>query len=557
MPRKRKILVAFACLAIAAAKDKPADVAARTAFEKVEASAGIPVAADVEACAAAQKEAEKSGPRTDRDLFKARGAYCSFLKALLSRDRAAILKAADDLDDARDGGKNSAGPLLRAAIDLAKLKASGETAPDASAGRDLRAMLPTVNCMNIWFVGTRTCNSLSNAANLWIGYLALREDQLNAAQEAFQRVEGTPWRPWLAGVMRLEAGQWRDASYALSEASNTWAAREKARLVPFAEWLGPQPDRGEIDARLGYTLFMSGDLQGAQARLDAAIAARPADAFSRLLRARVEENTGLEQAGLADLEEAAKSAAPANAPFYRAVLLERQRKFAESAKEFAAVLASTSEFSINAGYTRADVIAWKALADAAGGACGAPPGELDAAAANASPLFPRKDLEAASLECKLRAASTLANLAALEPALRERYAAPGAPEQPRQRIAAAYVRLGVAAEERKDMYSAAAAYRRALEWWPRDTKARFNLASIYFGDAKYDQAEQEYRLLLSADPFDHEAQYWLAESILAAHPDERRTAEACVMLAQSVQAPDAAKAAQFRASLVNSACPKE
>ena len=115
---------------------------------------------------------------------------------------------------------------------------------------------------------------------------------------------------------------------------------------------------------------------------------------------------------------------------------------------------------------------------------------------------------------------------------------------------------GVAAEDSKDPYSAVAAYRKAIEWDPRNSKARFNLGAIYIEDKHYDQAEAEYRALVEADASDYEAHYWLALSILAQHPEPWRVTEACGLLQKALAINDPGKKAQFLKAMGAAGCPK-
>ena len=104
---------------------------------------------------------------------------------------------------------------------------------------------------------------------------------------------------------------------------------------------------------------------------------------------------------------------------------------------------------------------------------------------------------------------------------------------------------GVTAEDRKDTRAAVAAYRKALDWDPTSGKARFNLGAIYLETKNYRLAEEQYRALVRTDPADYEAQYWLAESILAQPLSPARKNEACELLKRSLSIGDAGKKAQF------------
>jgi tetratricopeptide (TPR) repeat protein len=123
-------------------------------------------------------------------------------------------------------------------------------------------------------------------------------------------------------------------------------------------------------------------------------------------------------------------------------------------------------------------------------------------------------------------------------------------------IANFYADQGVAAEDGKDPYAAVNAYRKALEWNPANSKARFNLGAIYIEDKRYELAEAEYRALVDADASDYEAHYWLAQSILAQHPPPDRVAAACGLLQEALAINDPDKKAQFSKAMRTANCPK-
>jgi len=91
---------------------------------------------------------------------------------------------------------------------------------------------------------------------------------------------------------------------------------------------------------------------------------------------------------------------------------------------------------------------------------------------------------------------------------------------------------------------------------PNNAKARFNLGAIYIEDKRYNLAEEQYRALTQADAGDHEAHYWLAQSILAQHPSPERANEACGLLHLSLAINDPEKKAQFAKALTAAKCPK-
>ena len=534
--RSSSLLLAVLFAAPLGAKENAATKAARESFETVEASANVPPAAEVRACIQAQREAQKATPKPERFVLEARRSYCSFLDAAIAQDSAALRNAAANLTSARGNDRNDSAPLLKVAAAIAVLKSNPSPANAPKALQDLSEPL---NCLTAGFASTRTCNALSGAASLWIGLAALNRAEFPRAEEAFRRVDGSPWNVWLTGIYQQEAQHWREAQLSFASASDAWRIRGTALI----EWLGPRPALGEVPARLAYAQVLAGDGQAAIPALEAALAVRPDDPRSLFLRARLLDS-------LPDLEIAVKAAAKAgNFPLYRAILLERRRDYAGAIHEFDALLASSHDPS-----ERSEIQAWKSLAQASAGECAGDPDAIEQAAATATPLFPKQELTSALLDCRVRRSTSLGQLIALDSLLRPRYFTPGVNDPLRERMAAAFNRIGVQAEDRKDPVAAIASYRRALEWSPRNTKAHFNLGALYLGEEKFPEAETEYRALIDADPNDREAQFWLAESILAAKPDVSRRTEACAFLQQSIKIQDSAKRDQFATAFSTSPC---
>src|SRR5207237_2304546 len=111
----------------------------------------------------------------------------------------------------------------------------------------------------------------------------------------------------------------------------------------------------------------------------------------------------------------------------------------------------------------------------AGGACKSSDA-LESAARAASSRFPKAQADALVFDCRSKQVSNLDQLLALEKMYSGRLDEPKM-RVLRDRIAAGYADQGVAAEDRKDPDSAVTAYRRALDWNPKNTKARFNLGA--------------------------------------------------------------------------------
>ena len=189
----------------------------------------------------------------------------------------------------------------------------------------------------------------------------------------------------------------------------------------------------------------------------------------------------------------------------------------------------------------------------AGGACKSTD-TLETAVKAASSEFPKAQAEAFIFDCRTMQATTLDQFMALEKAYAGRLDASKL-RALRDKIASEYANQGVAAEDRKDPYSAVIAYRKAIEWNPKSAKARFNLGAIYIDDKRYELAEKEYRALVQADAADYEAHYWLGQSILAQRPPPERVVEACGLLRRSLAVNDPEKKAEFAKAVAAAKCP--
>jgi tetratricopeptide (TPR) repeat protein len=500
---------------VLAAKDRKSDIAAKEAFEELE-SQPAPQADALYQCAVTQLGVIRNG-RSQRALALPRDAYCRFLLSLVAADKDALQKAPDLLRKAQGDGRNHMAPLLEILAILARLQ---NGTGDVSV---LAVAIPRVNCPQVEFVNERTCTYILNAARIWSGHSDLIANRLEPAKKILVAAGDSGWIAWSSGLAFLGEREWRPAAASLSQAAKQWSA--SAGSSNLTELLSPAHDLPAVLANLGYAQFMDNNLEAALAALDGAIAARPTDANSLYLRARIRETLGLSGPAMSDLEAAAK-ADPTH--FMEGVLLCRQGKNKEAAEAFE-----------KAPDTAPDLAAWKLLAQG----CDAPADRLAAAAGTASRLFPQQEASRMALDCRLRAAANLDQLMNLDSALHASYR----DRVSQERISNAYLKFGLDAEDHHDIATAVAAYTKAIEWLPLNTKARFNLAAIYVGDQKYELAEPQYRALLEADSSDHESQFWLAQSMLVSRPDAPRKAEACALLRQAVKIEDPARRAQFAA----------
>jgi tetratricopeptide (TPR) repeat protein len=237
------------------------------------------------------------------------------------------------------------------------------------------------------------------------------------------------------------------------------------------------------------------------------------------------------------------------AHYFRGLLLYQAKNYPSAEVEFS--LALTGRLG---DLGKPDVNAWKIMSAVAGSGCKSSDA-LDAAMEAASDKFPKAQANALVFDCRLKQATTLDHYMALAK-LYEKRLDQGKLRELKMLIANGYAAQGVAAEDGRDPYSAVAAYRKAIEWDPGNSKARFNLGAIYIEDKHFEQAEAEYRALVDADGNDYEAHYWLAQSILAQHPPPERVADACELLQKALAINNPAKKAQFLKAMGAANCPK-
>jgi tetratricopeptide (TPR) repeat protein len=472
------------------AKNTKADLAAKSAFDYLE-SLPVPTAEALYTCAVTQLGVIRSG-RSQRAAALPRDAYCRFLLSVVASDREALAHAPVLLAKAQGDGHNNMAALLEVLRILSVLENGSQ---DATA---LPVAIPRVDCAHTDFVNEHSCQEILRAAQAWTG-------------------RSGP----LPGQAAIDSRDWHTASVQLTQ-----LVQQSVTPASLADLLSPKLDLTPIYARLGYAEFMDGNLEAAVNALNRGISgmqanSTPPDPSSLFLRARIRSILGLRDESLADLEAAAP-----NDPVAQGVLFLRQGRLKEAAAAFDRAPAGSP-----------DLAAWKYLAQG----CSAPLDQLTSAAQAASPLFPKQDATNMVVDCRLLSATTLDQLIALDEPLK--LAAPD--RAARERISNAYLKYGLDAEDHQNNAVAEKAYLKSIEWFSLNTKARFNLAAIYIGDRKFDQAETQYRALLEADSADRESEFWLAQCILGSAPTPARKSEACHLLEQAQQINDLNRRAQF------------
>ena len=543
-------------LTAALAQNQPFALKAKADFDKVD-TAPIPELRETQACVQSHAALLAIARPEERYLVHYRKGYCELFGALASDDSSSYQAAARDFIQAVAASRTKATfPAgLRILPEIARLE-RGRTAdsyPDLE--RELEAALAEPTCGPSPVMELHFCQALVETGRLWLGWLAMRREDLERAARVLEPLAGAPWSTWISGRRALASGRFADASAAFEKALKAWEAAEKASYPDVATLLGPRPDLGAHYYQLGQAQFALDRFEQAVTSFDLAVKSSPQLSQAIFLRAKAKEALGLVQPALADYSLAPQTARSANdtswpigdASYRRGLLLYRAKDFTRAESAFA-----TAQGSRLGETSQPDIAAWRAMVAVAAGSC-QNADLLESSARAATDSFPKPEAEALIFSCRLTQASTPEQLVALE----KSFAGRAGQDQIRRlhdRLADLYADQGVAAEDRKDIPGAIEAYRRAVQWNPRHSKARFNLGAIFLEEKRYPQAEVEYRALVEVDPNDFEAHYWLAESILAQKPPPTRRDEACALLRRSLNIADVEKQAQYKKALASALC---
>jgi len=384
---------------------------AQTEFDRVELPAS-PTLRDAEACVQSQAGLLPVTALVELALVHYRKGYCTLAGAALTQDKSGYRAAADEFEKAiaswplrlaKAGKKVPPEPVssgLKVLAAVSRLHAgSGDVAPAEIV--EIEAAVQSARC-GATVMQADVCRQVLETGRLWLGWMALRAGNLEAAGAAFAGSPATGWPAWVAGRRAFESRSYREAGVGYGEAITIWKSRWQAAGGPaFLQGLGPRPDLPSALSDLGGVELLSGNTKAAVATLDAAIKAGPAEARPLFLRARAHELAGQMDEALADYNLASRTAfanakdqASGEAHLYRGIVLYRRRDFPRAENEFASAL----NFEIPSGM-RPDAVAWRQLAAVAGGACAASREYLERALPAVTPYFPIEEARSLAAGC--------------------------------------------------------------------------------------------------------------------------------------------------------------
>jgi len=383
---------------------------AQSDFERVsgESRPRIP---DAEACMQSHSAALAVSPPEERSLLNYRNGYCAFAGAMVTGNPQQFLAAVESFDKAieawpartRKGAKGAPAepipPALRVFASIARLQGSGGE-ERAGVREEIASALESASCGSNLMPAPFCAQLLAGGAQ-WLGWIALRGNQLDHAARRFSEAPGSGWSEWVQGRRDFENGRYRAAAADYGKAVDEWKAIWQGEGPTLAQALGPRPQYASALTDWGAARLAAGDLTGAILTLDASLQADSTSPYALFLRARAKELAGRMDAALADYNLASRAAfaaatdlASGEAHLYRGIIFYRRRDFTRAEEEFASAL----NFEM-AGALRPDARAWRHLSAVAGGSCGAARESLSGALAAVSPFFPRDEARSVASAC--------------------------------------------------------------------------------------------------------------------------------------------------------------
>jgi tetratricopeptide (TPR) repeat protein len=415
---KAPTLALLATFTLLASDQRLLDLAlkAQSDFERVELTPR-PRIPDAETCLQSQAAALAVSPPEERSLLYYRSGYCAFAVATVTGNDGQFLAAVELFNKAieawperaRKGGRRAppepVSASLRVFASIARLQGSPQGEGLAAVRREVAAALESPSCFST-LMPAEFCTQVLAGGAQWLGWFALRDDQLDLAARHFSFAPDSGWVEWAQGRREFHDARFAAAAAQYGKAIDQWKRTWWGDGPTFLQALGPRPQYASALADWGGARLLAGDLSGAILTLDAAIQADSTSSHALFLRARAKELAGQKDAALGDYNLASRTAfagavdlASGEAHLYRGIVSYRRRDFARAEEEFSSAL----NFEMM-GPLRPDARAWRHLAAVAGGSCGPARESLGQALASISPFFPRDEARSLASLCDAAAA---------------------------------------------------------------------------------------------------------------------------------------------------------
>ena len=388
---------------------------AQTSFDRV-AAAAAPDLRDAIACVQTQAALLSVAFPEEASEAHFRKGYCLLTSATVTQSRGEFTEASAEFDKAIESWparvqaalrkKIPAPPLsagLRVLAPLSLLEAGADGPQSQHAEQELSLALTAPDCSsNVMPVAL--CEQTVELGHHWLGWMALRRDELAEATRHFSRAQGSGWPEWVAGRKAFVYGKYGEAASQYRDAIGLFERGPGASLMSRLE---PPRDLEAKWREAGGAWLLAHDAPAALAALDAAVKAGPSDAQALFLRARAKELAGEKESALSDYNLASRTAfanakdlSSGEAHLYRGILLYRRNDFPHAEDEFSSAL----NFDISTAM-RSDAVAWRHMAAVASGSCAASRRFLEDALITVSPYFPKDEARGLMSKCPVMVSS--------------------------------------------------------------------------------------------------------------------------------------------------------
>jgi tetratricopeptide (TPR) repeat protein len=411
------ILTLLAASALWAADEQRLALAlkAQSELDRVE-SSPKPQLADTLACVQSQAVLLPIALREELSLVHYHKGYCLLAGATITHATSEFHDAAGEFDKAIEAWPLRAGnnvknrppepvsSALRILEGIAHLEAAPDASPDdpaiAGAHKEIDIAIASPSCSST-VMAPKSCEAIMQMGRLWLGWIALRHDDLEEANKNFAAFPGSGWPEWVAGKKAFHDKRYPDAAAQYRQAIAAWNKGGEEPAGWLTSRLNPPSNMPAALTELGGAQLLAGDSASAIATLDAAIKGDPTAARAFYLRGRAKELAGQSDAALSDYNLASRAAfanakdlASGEAHLYRGIAYYVRKDYSRAEAEFSSAL----NFEIPAGLLP-DATAWRHLAAVAGGSCTSSRTYLEQALPMVSPYFPKDDARARMAGC--------------------------------------------------------------------------------------------------------------------------------------------------------------
>ena len=191
-----------------------------------------------------------------------RKGYCAFAGAVATQDLRQFQAAVTELDkaieawparmtkSAKHAVPEPVPPALRVFAAIARLHAAYERAGIDSAQQEITAAMESPSCKSNLMSAT-FCGQVLAAGDQWLGWIALRGNQLDQAARHFSATPDSGWSAWVQGRRDFDDARYAAAAAQYAQATHVWTLIWQGEGPTLPQALGPRPQLCFRARRLG------------------------------------------------------------------------------------------------------------------------------------------------------------------------------------------------------------------------------------------------------------------------------------------------------------------